>query len=669
MAGTKRPADDAGSSAAKKFKSGDAKASGKPTSSPGAKPAWKHADGKKSDWNKGEKKWNRQGSNGVKETVPQSMFDLKCLQCILLTSPDLNSREAHAAQRTLAHQRKLSKPNGDTILRSKKIWERLRIKSAVPVEERKELVAELFEIITGRVKDFVFKHDSVRVIQCALKYATPAQKRIIVQELRGAYRELAESKYGKFLVGKLVMVDNEARDVIVGEFAGGVKRMIKGPESGWILDDVYRGAATKKQKAVLLREWYGTEFAVFGNATGDEEEADLAKILEKNPEKRGPIMGHLKEMINLLVQKKTTAFAMLHDAMLQYFLSVKVGSPEQTEFLEMLKDDEEGDCMRNLAFTKSGSRLVCLALAYGSAKDRRTIMKFFKTHIKLMAGDASACRVLLTAYEVIDDTVMTAKTIFPELLGKDMAVEERDLDLLSMASHVTPRMSLLYSMAPDVPKWLVTEEETTLIEEVRSIREGTSKKQPEKRRTELAEAISQPLLDFVASQASTLASSSFGCQFMAEVLLGGIGDKDEAFKALLDVVGGDSAVVETPHFGRTLKTLVQGGRFDPATKTVLVVDPPVKFHDLLYELIVSKDQNAILEWASGANSWTVLSMLEAANFSYATQMEEYLLQHSESLEGDNIGSQKILQKIRGVDVKPARKELEERPKKKAKSKK
>jgi pumilio homology domain family member 6 len=108
-------------------------------------------------------------------------------------------------QRALAKERKAAKPNADSIARSKKIWERLRRKSHVPLEERKALVAELFDIVTGRVKDFVFKHDSVRVIQCALKYSNMAQRKIIAEELKGEFRILAESRYGKFLVAKLVV--------------------------------------------------------------------------------------------------------------------------------------------------------------------------------------------------------------------------------------------------------------------------------------------------------------------------------------------------------------------------------------------------------------------------------------------------------------------------------
>jgi pumilio homology domain family member 6 len=524
----------------------------------------------------------------------------------------------------------------------------------VPRNERNVLVEELFSIITGKVKDFVFKHDSVRVIQCALKYANPEQKKLVMGELKGAYRELAESRYAKFLVAKLVVSSDEARDVIVGEMQGGVKKLIKHPEAGWIVDDVYRGACTEEQRGRLLREWYGPEFVVLSDRS--ESESDLGKILERNPEKRGPIMGHLKEMINPLVQKKTTGFTMLHDAMLQYFLNTKVGSPEQTEFLEMLKDDEEGDCMRNLAFTKSGSRIVCLSLAYGNAKDRRNVLRFFKTHIRLMAGDENACRVLLTAYEVIDDTVMSAKAIFPELLAKDMGEEDRNQELSSMVNHVTPRMALLYPMASEMQRWLVTEEETKVITEIREIRKQTSKKEPEKRRTELVTAMSQPLLDFIASQVETLAMTSFGCQYMAEVLLGGIGDKEKAFEAILDFVEKDSEFVLSPAFGRMLKTLVQGGRFDPATKTIVRVEPALGFHNKLYSRITAEDEEAILTWANGGNSFVVLSMLEAPDFGNKRKLKNFLLEQSETLDTKNAGAVKIMENIgrrlKGLKAEP-----------------
>jgi pumilio homology domain family member 6 len=124
------------------------------------------------------------------------------LICLNIAS---KSRESHIKQKKEKEERKRAKPNADSVYRTKKIWERLRRKSHVPLEERQQLTTELFELITGRVKDFVFKHDSVRVIQTALKYGNLEQRKIIARELAGSYRELAESKYAKFLISKLLV--------------------------------------------------------------------------------------------------------------------------------------------------------------------------------------------------------------------------------------------------------------------------------------------------------------------------------------------------------------------------------------------------------------------------------------------------------------------------------
>lgn len=119
----------------------------------------------------------------------------------------------------------------------------------MPLEERKKLVAELFEIITGRVKEFVLKHDATRVVQTALKYGNLEQRKMIARELKGEFKQLAESRFAKFTIAKvLVHGDDEIRDTVVPEFFGHVRRLIKHPEAAWILDDIYRGPATEKQK-------------------------------------------------------------------------------------------------------------------------------------------------------------------------------------------------------------------------------------------------------------------------------------------------------------------------------------------------------------------------------------------------------------------------------------
>lgn len=499
----------------------------------------------------------------------------------------------------------------------------------MPLEERKQLVSELFEIITGRVKDFVFKHDSVRVIQTALKYANLEQRKQIARELKGSYKELAQSRYAKFLIGKLIEHgDVEVRDMVIPEFYGNVKRLIRHPEASWILDDIYRMVATKDQKAKLLREWYGPEFVIFRENNEEKPSADLTQILQEHPEKRGPTMHYLHELINQLVQKRTTGFTILHDAMLQYFLNTKPGSTEATEFVELIKGDEEGDLAKNLAFTKSGSRVMCLALAFSNAKDRKLLLRFYKDTIKLMAGDLHGHMVLLTAYEVVDDTKLTSKMIFPELLNQGTSEEARNEELLYQTTDITMRIPILFPFVGDRAKWLLPETDQEILKEIREIRKETSKKDPNVRRKELVKAASQTLLDFIAATADALLETSFGCQFLAEVFFDSDGDKQAALSAVAVAAKSKADVKDSPFVGRLLKSLVQGGRFNSAEKVVEKVQPPLNFHSLLYEQI----QDEVVSWATGSNTFVIVALTESDDFEKKDELLKTLKKNKKALE-------------------------------------
>lgn len=478
------------------------------------------------------------------------------------------------------------------------------------------------------MKDFVFKHDSVRVIQTALKYANTEQRKQIARELKGSYVELAQSRYAKFLIGKLIVHgDTEIRDIIIPEFYGHVKRLIRHPEGSWILDDIYRQVATKDQKANLLREWYGPEFAIFRDKSAVPS-ADLSEILAKNPEKRSPVMHFLHELINQLVQKQSTGFTMLHDAMLQYFLNTKTGSTDASEFIELLKGDEEGDLVKNLAFTKSGSHLLCLALAQSNAKDRKLLIRNFRDTVKMMASDLHGHTVILTAFEVIDDTKLTAKTFFTELLNQNDDAETRNEELMYQVNDLTGRIPILFPFAGDRVKWLLPDSTSEALKEIREVRKETSKKDPEVRRQELVKAASPTLLELIAARADSLLETSFGCQLLSEVLFDADGDKTAALTAVAEAAKSRSDTKDSPFVGRLLKSLVQGGRFNAATKTIEKVQPALKFHTYLYEQI----QDEIMAWATGSNVFVVVALAESDEFEKKAELLKTLKKNKKALE-------------------------------------
>ena len=55
----------------------------------------------------------------------------------------------------------------------------------------------LIDVIRGKVKDIVLKHDASRIVQSAVKYGGQKERDEIAKELEGSYKELAQNKYSK----------------------------------------------------------------------------------------------------------------------------------------------------------------------------------------------------------------------------------------------------------------------------------------------------------------------------------------------------------------------------------------------------------------------------------------------------------------------------------------
>ncbi|KAF3929199.1 hypothetical protein AA313_de0203198 [Arthrobotrys entomopaga] len=500
------------------------------------------------------------------------------------------SRESHAVQRKLANERKQAKPNADIIQRSKKIWERLRRKSHVPLDERKKLTDELFTIVTGRVKELVFKHDASRVIQTAVKYGSAERRQEIARELKGDYVQLAESAYGKYLVVKLMHYGNSStREMIISEFYGHVRRMAKHREACYVIDDAYREYSNPQQKAAIIREFYGVEYALFKDGSKD---SSLRTLLDENPEKRPLIMKSLWELINQMVEKNMTFLTILHKAMLEYILNVKAETSEAAELIEQVKEN-----LGTIAFSKDGAQVIMRCFAWGTAKDRKVMLKNLKPSIQDLYADEHGCMVLVAIFDVVDDTVLVSKTVFPEIQGK--------LDDGSAGTHAVARIPLLYPLAGRETR-LMHPQKIEMLEGIDKIREKTSKKDPKVRQQELRKALSPALLKTVVDHAAELAAVPVGGQFISEVLISADGDKSTAAEAVA-ALAEDSEARDNKDLGRLLKTLVQEGFYNKETRSLQLSASPIEF----YKYLIPKIESDMLAWATGGNSHVVVTLLES----------------------------------------------------------
>ena len=115
------------------------------------------------------------------------------------------ARESHKAQRALLEQRKAAKPHSTLLAEAKRAWSLARQKN-ISKDERTKHINALMEVVRGKVKDIVFKHDASRIVQTIVKYGGQKERNEIAVELKGKYKDLAQNKYSKVRLALVLLV-------------------------------------------------------------------------------------------------------------------------------------------------------------------------------------------------------------------------------------------------------------------------------------------------------------------------------------------------------------------------------------------------------------------------------------------------------------------------------
>lgn len=152
------------------------------------------------------------------------------------------------------------------------------------------------DIVTGKVKDIVFKHDASRIIQTIVRYGGQRERDQVAGELKGHYKVLAQSKYSKvsvtiqgsssysnsestskFLVTKLIRFCPAHRVSILLEFQSHVRKLLLHREASTVLADAFELYANAYERSILLRDFYGKEAVLFTTSRGTAQDIETAK--------------------------------------------------------------------------------------------------------------------------------------------------------------------------------------------------------------------------------------------------------------------------------------------------------------------------------------------------------------------------------------------------------
>ncbi|KDQ55462.1 hypothetical protein JAAARDRAFT_71318 [Jaapia argillacea MUCL 33604] len=486
-----------------------------------------------------------------------------------------SARESHKIQRELLTQRRAAKPHSDLLTNAKRIWLDARQKN-IPTDQRQKHIKELMNVIRGKVKDIVFKHDASRIVQTVVKWGKQKERDEVAEELKGNFKTLAQSKYSKFLVTKLVRLCPNHRPSILLEFQGSVVRLLLHREASSVIADAYELYANAYERSILLRDFYGKEARLFSVTSGSDVDREMAKkglkgVLEAavGAESKKRILGEVKEgLVNIYnnSDKGAVTHAIVHHALWEYLREVEELEDEaEREKLRREMFETCQDVLVEMVHTRDGSRVVREFIARGTAKDRKQIMKLIKPHIERMCKDDEAQLVLFTALDVLDDTKLLTKSLISEITSHAS----------TLCTTHQGRRALLYLILPRSRRHF-TPAQTALLAETDEVKKGTSKKDDEVRREEVRKGGSEGLIRWIEESGVEVSRDTGGSLVVGDVMLFAEGDKTAATEALLRSLctpypspdPSNPHPIDLPHISRLYKTLLQGGHFDHSTSII-----------------------------------------------------------------------------------------------------
>ncbi|KAI8925263.1 armadillo-type protein [Entophlyctis helioformis] len=430
------------------------------------------------------------------------------------------SRASRAEQQRLLKERKLQKPHASLISEAKSIWEQVRQKRMTK-PERRVLMNRMMELVGGRAKEIIFKHDASRIVQCCVKYGTTEQRDQIAEELKGQYARLSQSQYGRFIVSKILTYCPKYRNTVISDFYGKVRTLVRHKEASLVLDEAYSQFANASQRSALMEEFYGPEYAVFKKL---DDKRSLDSLLASNPERKPAILRHLRQTLDSVLQKGSFNLGktpILHRAVWEYVSHAE--TKVAADMIELLKDH-----LVHILHTRDGARVAQYCLLHASPKDRKHILKSFKGFVHAIAREQYGHAVLITAFETIDDTVIVSKTIVSELLTTAAAAAGTGVGGGGDSGGVALSISeiLRDKYASRVVLFLLSGrnkrfQPAYLVEELQAmdaVRRSTSKKDDSLRRSQLLEAAAPVLVAAVAEHANELLRDRIGGQVLLETV-------------------------------------------------------------------------------------------------------------------------------------------------------
>ncbi|KAH8386828.1 hypothetical protein KR093_002803, partial [Drosophila rubida] len=383
-------------------------------------------------------------------------------------------------KKDLKLKRKQTRDTYEVTVEVKKIYEQLKCHGT---KNKDALVQQMYTLLNAdadNISKVAKAHDTARILQCMIKFGSPALRTELSDKLMPDAVAMCQSKYSHFCIQAMLKYCNSAtKSKLADALMGNIVRLSGHNIASKLIDDIYQ-AASKQQRCHMRQEFYGELY----KKTKDTNVTTLTDTFKDASNMKASIMGAVKSNIDHLANKKLMDNQLLHTVIVEYLKA----SDNLAETAVTLAAS-----IPQMLSTKEGTEAATLCFYASEPKTRRAILKNIKEHLLKIAVHEFGHVFLISLFNVLDDTKAAKKSVYDPLHG--------DLKTLVASPH-----------GRRVIQWLIAPGDTVCFHPsfIKFIDGGLvhSKKDKDVRRKELLEQVEGPIAQAMEDNAAFWLSNS-----------------------------------------------------------------------------------------------------------------------------------------------------------------
>jgi pumilio family protein 6 len=344
---------------------------------------------------------------------------------------------------------------------------------------KESICKELYQLLeSSDFSKLSQSHDRARIIQMMLKKAPLNIKTDIGEKLIPHITEIALSKYGKFVVSRLMIYcGKEIREKAINGMLSNVVKLTNHKVSNPLIDMIYLNHASPDQKNFMKQEMYSDLYKKDKN----KQVKSLKDTWSSSEMMKKGIMNSTKMNLTKLASKNLIDNSLVHAVLLEYLEEAE--EQDRNEIIASYTSH-----LAAISSTKQGARAATLCYLYSVAKERRAILKSLKDHVEKLCMHEHGHLLILEILHTTDDTLNIKKTLLAQIIKNIEPIACNEYGKKILYFIVSPNKEFLH---PGLLKQL--DEDYKL---------GTQKKDVEIRRKELMEAVESDLCSEIKKNAN-----------------------------------------------------------------------------------------------------------------------------------------------------------------------